>query len=46
VLVIDADLQDPPEVLPAMMKLMDETGAEVIYGSNYACETARRALTL
>ena len=31
VLVIDADLQDPPELLPQMMRLMDE-GADVIYG--------------
>ena len=32
VLIIDADLQDPPELLPAMLKLMDESCAEVIYG--------------
>jgi polyisoprenyl-phosphate glycosyltransferase len=31
VLVIDADLQDPPELLPQMMALMDQ-GAEVVYG--------------
>lgn len=31
ILVIDADLQDPPELLPDMMKLMD-AGAEVVYG--------------
>jgi len=31
VLVIDADLQDPPELLAPMMKLMDE-GADVVYG--------------
>jgi dolichol-phosphate mannosyltransferase len=31
VLVIDADLQDPPELLGSMMKLMDE-GADVVYG--------------
>jgi dolichol-phosphate mannosyltransferase len=31
VLVIDADLQDPPELLPDMMKLIDE-GADVVYG--------------
>ena len=31
VLVIDADLQDPPELLPQMMALMDE-GADVVYG--------------
>jgi len=31
ILIIDADLQDPPELLPEMMKLMDE-GADVVYG--------------
>jgi len=31
VLVVDADLQDPPEMLGPMMKLMDE-GADVVYG--------------
>ena len=31
VLIIDADLQDPPELLPAMMRKMDE-GADVVYG--------------
>jgi glycosyltransferase involved in cell wall biosynthesis len=31
VLILDADLQDPPELLPDMMKLMDE-GADVVYG--------------
>lgn len=35
VLIIDADLQDPPELLPAMMKLMDE-GADVVYGQRVA----------
>jgi dolichol-phosphate mannosyltransferase len=32
VLIIDADLQDPPELLPSIMKLMEETNAEVVYG--------------
>jgi dolichol-phosphate mannosyltransferase len=32
VLIIDADLQDPPELLPKMLKAMDESGAEVVYG--------------
>jgi dolichol-phosphate mannosyltransferase len=36
VLIIDADLQDPPELLPEMMALMDgidgEEGADVVYG--------------
>jgi len=31
ILVIDADLQDPPELLTEMMKLMDQ-GADVVYG--------------
>jgi dolichol-phosphate mannosyltransferase len=32
VLILDADLQDPPELLPDMLKAMDETGADVVYG--------------
>jgi len=31
VLIIDADLQDPPELLPEMMAAMDR-GADVVYG--------------
>lgn len=31
IFIIDADLQDPPELLPEMMRLMDE-GADVVYG--------------
>src|SRR3954470_39245 len=31
ILIIDADLQDPPELLAEMMRLMDE-GADVVYG--------------
>lgn len=31
ILIIDADLQDPPELLGDMMRLMDE-GADVVYG--------------
>jgi len=31
VLIVDADLQDPPELLGDMMRLMDE-GADVVYG--------------
>jgi dolichol-phosphate mannosyltransferase len=31
ILIIDADLQDPPELLPEMMRMMDG-GAEVVYG--------------
>jgi len=36
ILIIDADLQDPPELLGDMMKLMDEEGADVVYGQR--CE--------
>src|SRR4051794_22164178 len=35
VLVIDADLQDPPELLPRMLALIDE-GADVVYGQRDA----------
>jgi dolichol-phosphate mannosyltransferase len=42
VLIIDADLQDPPELLPEMMKLMGgvngEGGADVVYGQRRARE--------
>lgn len=31
VLIIDSDLQDPPEILPIMMRMMDE-GADNVYG--------------
>lgn len=31
ILIIDADLQDPPELLPDMIQLMD-AGADVVYG--------------
>ncbi len=31
ILIIDADLQDPPELLPAMMQEMDRQGADVVY---------------
>jgi glycosyltransferase involved in cell wall biosynthesis len=30
ILIMDADLQDPPELLPEMLKLMDQ-GADVVY---------------
>jgi glycosyltransferase involved in cell wall biosynthesis len=32
ILVIDADLQDPPELLGDMIKLMDDEKADVVYG--------------
>ena len=31
ILIIDADLQDPPELLPAMMAEMDKQRADVVY---------------
>ncbi|MDB5720208.1 MAG: glycosyltransferase, partial [Alphaproteobacteria bacterium] len=31
ILIIDADLQDPPELLPGMMAEMDRQGADVVY---------------
>ncbi|HEX3486851.1 MAG TPA: glycosyltransferase family 2 protein [Micropepsaceae bacterium] len=31
ILIVDADLQDPPELLPEMMALMDQ-GADIVYG--------------
>ncbi len=30
--IIDADLQDPPELLPEMMEKMDQEQADVVYG--------------
>ena len=32
ILIIDADLQDPPELLPEMMKAMRAEDADVVYG--------------
>ena len=32
ILILDADLQDPPELLDAMMRLMHEQDADVVYG--------------
>ena len=32
ILIIDADLQDPPELLPAMFAEMERQGADVVYG--------------
>lgn len=32
ILIIDADLQDPPELLPQMLAVMDADGAEIVYG--------------
>ncbi len=35
ILIMDADLQDPPELLPEMLKLWEE-GSEVIYGKRHS----------
>ncbi|MEP7129908.1 MAG: glycosyltransferase family 2 protein [Sphingomicrobium sp.] len=32
ILIIDADLQDPPELLPAMLETMRSSEADVVYG--------------
>ena len=32
ILIIDADLQDPPELLPGMLETMRNEGADVVYG--------------
>ena len=45
-MVLDADLQDPPELLPEMLKIMD-SGADVVYGQRIKREgeTAFKKLT-
>ncbi|MES2136485.1 MAG: glycosyltransferase family 2 protein [Pseudomonadota bacterium] len=47
ILIIDADLQDPPELLPAMIETMRESGADVVYGvrKSRAGETAFKRAT-
>jgi glycosyltransferase involved in cell wall biosynthesis len=47
VLIIDADLQDPPELLPAMLRAMRESKADVVYGvrKSRAGETAFKRAT-
>ena len=47
VLIIDADLQDPPELLAGMMKAMHEHHADVVYGvrKSRAGETAFKRAT-
>ena len=32
ILILDADLQDPPELLPEMLSVMEQTGSDVVYG--------------
>ena len=46
IMVLDADLQDPPELLPEMLKIMD-SGADVVYGQRIKREgeTAFKKLT-
>jgi dolichol-phosphate mannosyltransferase len=46
ILVIDADLQDPPELLPQMLTVLDG-GVDVVYGQRRqrAGETATKVLT-
>ncbi len=36
VFILDADLQDPPELLPRFMKKMEEEGADVVFGQRTA----------
>ncbi|MBY0406887.1 MAG: glycosyltransferase family 2 protein [Rickettsiales bacterium] len=38
VLILDADLQDPPELLSEMLALMDSAQADVVYGQRLARE--------
>ena len=47
ILIIDADLQDPPELLVTMMRVMDQQGADVVYGQRRtrAGETRFKTLT-
>jgi len=47
ILVIDADLQDPPELLPEMLETMRREGADVVYGvrKSRAGETAFKRAT-
>ena len=47
ILIIDADLQDPPELLPAMFETMRSQDADVVYGvrKSRAGETAFKRAT-
>ena len=36
--IIDADLQDPPEIIPDMIKMYEETQAPIIYGKRISRE--------
>jgi glycosyltransferase involved in cell wall biosynthesis len=46
-LILDADLQDPPELLPEMLRVMDRERADVVYGQrrSRAGETALKLAT-
>lgn len=46
ILILDADLQDPPELLPQMLRMMDQ-GVDVVYGQRRrrAGETAMKRAT-
>jgi dolichol-phosphate mannosyltransferase len=47
ILIVDADLQDPPELLAPMLERMEEEGADVVYGvrRSRAGETAFKRAT-
>jgi dolichol-phosphate mannosyltransferase len=47
IFILDADLQDPPELLKAMMEKMDAEGADVVYGKrrSRAGETQSKKVT-
>lgn len=47
VVVIDADLQDPPELIPDLVRIFKESGADVIYGQREgrAGDTLMKRLT-
>ncbi len=47
ILIIDADLQDPPELLPEMLRVMHDEKADVVYGvrRSRAGETAFKRAT-
>jgi glycosyltransferase involved in cell wall biosynthesis len=45
ILIIDADLQDPPELLPEMMRYMD-AGADVVYGQRLVRQGETRSKRL
>jgi glycosyltransferase involved in cell wall biosynthesis len=47
ILILDADLQDPPELLPELLRVMDQERADVVYGQrrSRAGETALKLAT-